>query len=489
MRLLPNQWQFIQDVYGEKEPRIAVFSEPRGNGKTGLLAGLMLCHLFGPECEARGACYSAAINRQQAAIIFEECCAIIEQVEEFAVRANMRRWHKIIEVTDGPGKGSVYEALSADARRGHGLAPSFWCYDELAQTKDRRLLDNLTTAMGKRHRSLGIIISTQAEDDEHALSQVIDDGLTGVDPKVLVHLTAAPKDADPFDEAVIRSVNPAFGKFLDEEVVFSEATRAKRMPSFESAFRNLRLNQRVPALERDPFVTPEVWARGDAEIDESLFTDLNRQVFGGIDLSARLDLTAAVFAVQDDDGVVHLMPRAWTPAATVNERTLRDRAPYDAWVRGGLIEAVPGEAIDYAWVAAELAHLAGAMPLTRVAYDRWRMEFLRKELAEIGVILPLVEMGQGFKDISPAIEAFEELAATNRIRHGGHPVLRWCISNCVIARDTANGRKLDKVRSFGRIDLAQAAVMAIGTMKASTEPVIDVSAIVAGGFAWRYAGN
>jgi hypothetical protein len=30
----------------------------------------------------------------------------------------------------------------------------------LAQTKDRQLLDNLQTAMGKRQRSLGLIIST-----------------------------------------------------------------------------------------------------------------------------------------------------------------------------------------------------------------------------------------------------------------------------------------------------------------------------------------
>ena len=488
MKLLANQRAFIDDVYGASEPRIAVFSEPRGNGKTGLLAGLMLCHLLGPEAEPRGACFSAAIDRQQASIIFDEMVAIIEAVPEFKCRVNVRRWHKMIEVKHGDGEGSVYEALSSDSRRGHGLAPSFWCYDELAQAKDRRLLDNLTTAMGKRKRALGIIISTQAADSEHPLSQIIDDGLTGTDPNVLVHLTAAPMDADPFDEATIRACNPAAGIFLDEQVLFDEAARAKRMPSFESAFRNLRLNQRIAADMQDQFITPEVWALGDAPINESLFTDLNRQVFGGIDLSARLDLTAAVFAVEDNDGVVHLMPRAWTPAASVAERTLRDRAPYDAWVRGGLIEAVPGPAIDYAWVATELAEVAGKMPLTRVAYDRWRIELLRKELTEIGVILPLVEMGQGFKDISPAIEAFEALAAEGRIRHGGHPVLRWCMSNCVIARDPAGGRKLDKVRSFGRIDLAQAAVMAVGTMKASTEPVIDVSAIVSGGFSWRY-GN
>ena len=65
-----------------------------------------------------------------------------------------------------------------------------------------------------------------------------------------------------------------------------------------------------------------------------MFTD-GRQVYGGIDLSARADLTALVWAAEDDDGNVHLLPRAWTPSDTLAERVLRDRAPYDAWVRAG----------------------------------------------------------------------------------------------------------------------------------------------------------
>src|SRR5262245_61124459 len=79
MRLLPNQREFIQTVYGPRPTpvHLAVLSEPRGNGKTGLIAGLALCHLLGPESEPRGACYSAAIDRQQAGIIFEEMEAII----------------------------------------------------------------------------------------------------------------------------------------------------------------------------------------------------------------------------------------------------------------------------------------------------------------------------------------------------------------------------------------------------------------------------
>jgi phage terminase large subunit-like protein len=66
MKLLPGQRRFIEQLYGLLHPdgrrqiRIAIKSEPRGNGKTGLLSGLALCHLLGPECEPRGEVYSCA---------------------------------------------------------------------------------------------------------------------------------------------------------------------------------------------------------------------------------------------------------------------------------------------------------------------------------------------------------------------------------------------------------------------------------------------
>src|SRR4029078_5391544 len=126
--------------------------QPRGNGKTGLLAGLTLAHLLGPEAEMRGECYSAGIDRLQAGLIFNEMEAIILAEQDFAARCNVQRFRKQIEVLDGHGIGSKYEALSSDARRAHGLSPTFWAYDELAQAKERLLLDNLQTPTAKRKR-------------------------------------------------------------------------------------------------------------------------------------------------------------------------------------------------------------------------------------------------------------------------------------------------------------------------------------------------
>src|SRR6516164_7722282 len=221
MKLLPGQRRFVEAVYGRvakdgrRTIRIAIKSEARGNGKTGLVAGLMLAHLLGPECEPRGECYSAAYNKLQAALIFAEMKAIIEAVPEFEARCNIQRYGKVIEVLEGDGAGSVYESLSADDKRAHGLSPSFWAFDEYAQAPNSDLLDTLRTSMGKRSESLGIVISTQAANDMHPLSQLIDDAALGQDPSVYLQLAAASVGADIFDERTWFACNEALGKFLD----------------------------------------------------------------------------------------------------------------------------------------------------------------------------------------------------------------------------------------------------------------------------------
>ena len=327
-----------------------------------------------------------------------------------------------------------------------------------------------------------MIISTQAPNDVHLLSELIDYGERinqGVinDPSFVCHLHTVPMEARIDDESQWKKANPGIGDYRDRRELRDAVKRAMEMPSQESTVRVYYLNQRVRA--EMPYLTRGVYEQNTGKVDIAMFTD-GRPVYGGFDLSARTDLTALVLAAQCDNGDVALLPFAWTPADTIAARTHHDRAPYDAWEREGYLFGCPGSAVDYDFVAQQAANITSRMNVVQLNYDRWRINILKDAFKRIGCALPLTECGQGYKDMSPCVEAFEELALAGRIRHGGHPVMRWCFANAVVARDPAGNRKLDKSKAYGRIDIAVAAVMAVGAMKVSIAPaVVDIATMIA----------
>ncbi|UIN36290.1 terminase large subunit [Methylobacterium oryzae] len=493
MRLLPAQVEFVTAIYGDldakgrRRRRIGIQSMPKGNGKSGLVAGLVLAHLLGPESEVRGEVYSGAIDRQQAAIIFAEAEAIILQVPEFAARVNIQRFQKKIEVLSGQGAGSVYEALSADARRAHGLSPTLFVYDELAQARDRELLDNLINGLGKRAEGLGLIISTQAPSDTHALSQLIDDGLRRDDRSIFVQLLAASPEADPWSEETWFHCNPALGKYLSLEEMREAAARARRMPAFEPSFRNLRLNQRVDANEEARIVTVGTWRRGSVPVDRAALA--GRKCFAGLDLSGKHDLTALVlvFPADEDEGPFAVLPFFWTPADQLGARRPAEQQRFREWIAAGHMTAIPGPTIRYRYIADTMGRLAREFDIQAVAYDRWRIDDFKADLADLDAEFPapLEAFGQGYASMSPAIEWFAELALTGRLHHGGHPVLTASVVSAITVSDPAGNLKIDKPKSEARgpvrIDGAVALLMALSLAKRfQGAPRIDVNEILSG---------
>jgi phage terminase large subunit-like protein len=472
MKLIPDQLAFVRAVYNSDEGParadqvlIAVKSEPRGNGKTGLVAGLALCHLVGPESERRGEIYSAASDRQQAAIIFEEMSAIIHAVPSFAARVNIQRFNKKMEVLSGAGIGSTFESLPAEAKRGHGLSPTLWIYDELAQAPDGELLNALKTGMGKRKRALGIVISTQAPEDTHPLSRLIDDGLSGIDPSILVHLTAAPRDADPFAEATIRAVNPALGIFLDAKTLFAEAEQAKRTPMWEAKFRNLRLNQRIDANTESRLAQAAEWREGEYPVDAAALE--GRPCFGGLDLALKHDLAACVLAFPDDHEVPQydLLAYFWTPEGQMAKRSPGEQEHFREWIRAGHLTLVPGPILQKGVIAQQLAALAQRYDVQVMAYDEWQLAAPAAEFPEVD--LPWEKFKQQRTSLmAAAIRFVSECVRSGRLRHGGNPVLTASVLSADVVLDRAGNPTLDKSKpriGVARIDGAVAMVMALGS--------------------------
>jgi phage terminase large subunit-like protein len=349
------------------------------------------------------------------------------------------------------------------------LGTSFFVYDELAQARDRTLYDNLTTSMGARAEPLGVVISTQSNDPNHVMSELVDYGervLRGeiADPTFFAAIFAAPQDADAWDEAVWHACNPALGDFrsLDELRRFAE--QAKRIPAREATFRALYLNQRVDAAQR--FIGSADWdaCAGDLSTVDKL---RGRPCFAGLDLSSTTDLTALALYFPEDDGA--LLMWFWLPGDHLDDKENRDHVPYALWRQQGYLTTFAGRAIDKRAVAGKLAELSETYDIKAVAFDRWRIQDFMKTCGDEGIELPLVEHGQGFKDFGPSVDAFETAVLNRQIAHGGNPILRWNISNVAIDVDPAGNRKPTKDKSIGRIDGVVAAVMAVG-LHARAEP-------------------
>ncbi len=469
MKLLPSQREFIEQAFatdrrGNLTISLAILSEPKGNGKSGLIAGVCLAALLGPLSEERGAVYAASIDRGKAGILYEEIRAIILAVPEFAARVNIVDFHKRIVVLDGDGKDSTFEALSADARRSQGLSPVLWAYDEAGESPDDALAKVLMESEGKRDHTLGIILSTQAEDDQHWLSKLIDAAQAEDIPGTYLQLHAAPADADIWAEETIALANPALGVFLDHAAVIKSRDRARMMPSFEPSYRRLRLNQRADSKPESRLIQAPLWKELSLPVDRAKLK--GRPCFGGLDLSGKHDLTALVLVFPDDTATsFDVLPFFWTPEGQLAARAATEARRFREWIASEHLIPTPGNTVRYDWVATQMAVLADEFDIKAIGFDRYRIDDLTPELAEAGAEIPLEPFGQGFVSMGPAIERFAELALSSGIRHGGHPVLTAAVANAITLSDPAGNLKVDKAKSSGRgpvrVDGAVALVMAL----------------------------
>ena len=451
-------WQkdIIRGIY-DSPTRRAIISFGRKNAKTTLSAFLLLLHLVGPEARANSQLYSAAQSRDQAGILFSLAAKIVRMSPDLSAHVIVRDTAKQLLCAE---LGTLYRALSADASTSYGLSPVFIVHDELGQVKGPRseLYEALETAGGAQDAPLSIVISTQAPTEGDLLSILIDDAKTGADPNVKLWLYSAPETIDPFGEEAIRAANPAYGDFLNSVEVLAQAEAARRMPSRESSYRNLILNQRVEA--HDPFVTKTVW---EANGLTPLPLD-GREVYGGLDLSSVNDLTALTLIAWDDGWDVE--SHFWLPSEGIVEKSRTDRVTYDIWAKEGYLTTCPGSSVEYEYVAAFLREVFDRCEVKALGFDRWGMKYLIPWLKKAGFteeeLERFIPFGQGFQSMSPALRVLESYLLNKKIRHGNHPILKICAANARVQTDPAGGRKFTKSKSSGRIDGMVALAQAFG---------------------------
>jgi len=461
MVLAPFQKDFILAIYDNKHiTLLAMLAIARKNGKTGLIAGILMAHIAGPEAVLNSQVVSGASSRDQAALVFALAAKMI------SLSPDLESLCKVVPSSKrilGLARNVEYRALSADGTTAHGLSPVLAILDEVGQIKGPTtpFIEAITTSQGAHDEPLLIMISTQAANDADFFSMQIDDAIKSKDPKIVCHVYEAKAGCALDDMDEVKRANPAMGLFRSKVDLVEQLKKAARLPSLENGARNLLMNQRIS--QNTLWLAPTPWKECSGPVDMDVFR--SGTVALGLDLSMRNDLTAAVLASMDDNGkLLHIYPFVFTPEKGLAERSQRDRAPYDAWCRDGYMVAVPGPTISYKYVAEHLRDALDDLEIevNVVAFDRWRIDLFKAacEEANFAQDAKWSEVGQGFRDMSPRIEAFEGQMLNATLRHGGHPLLNLAASNAIAVSDPAGSRKVDKSKSTQRIDPLIAALMA-----------------------------
>ena len=470
VHLADFQEDFFYAVYDNVvRTKRAFLSMARKNAKTATIAFIVLVHLVGPEARLNSRISSGARSRKQAAEVYNYASKMAALSPTLSKVVHPTPSSKRLT---GLKMNTEYEALSAEGASNHGGSPVLAILDEVGQVKGPKddFIEAIVTSQGAYDNALLIAISTQAATDADLFSIWLDDAERSGDPRIVAHVYTAPKESELLDREAWRAANPAMGLFRSEVDLAEQADRATRMPTEETSFRWLGLNQRVNRFS--PFLSPGTWkATGGAVSDEAFEKG---RVYGGLDLSKVTDLTAFVL-VALWEGLWHVRSTFWTPALTLADRAKRDRQPYVEWVRDGFMTETPGPAVDYSFVARDIARLTRNMDLRKIGFDPWKFDQLKPHLAAEGVPEDLFQlMIQGPRTMSPAITTTEIEFLHGRVRHGMNPPLTMCAANAVTVPDSNENRKLDKAKSTGRIDGIVALVMAMGVAAAAEEDEVSV---------------
>lgn len=424
----------------------------------------------------------------------------------------------------------VMAVLSSESYSKHGYKPSCVIFDELHAQPNRDLWDIMTFGAGSgRKQPVWIVLTTAGDDpDRSSIGWEVHEKAVGVrdarqlqkilaeggDPRqvlslrhvaqedmaqaqeellsrdlpnwlpILYGLTALfgddpddLKDIDIWDEKLWYLCNPSLGKHLKLRTLRLEAMEARRSEAGEKLFRWLRLNQWISVkavswisltlYDKTQF-GPSKKAQREAWIRETLYGKL---CYGGVDLSTSKDLTAFVLLFPPQSGLetAVLLPFIWRPGGTVEEAERRDHVPYRDWARAGFLNLCEGDIIDYGDVEDTIRWARDVFDLRMVGFDPYLSRTITQRLSPI---VPIVEIPQDLKNMSPAMKEMDDLMTRRQLLHIHNTCFRWTFGNVRCYVDGNGNCKPLKNKSTGRIDptVASIIVMAVWMIARNQKP-------------------
>ena len=448
-----------QDTGIRKYIKAALFIG-RKNGKSTLSAAIGL-YMLTADGEGGAECYSVAVKKDQAKIVWEEAKRMVKKSPVL-----LKRIKTLVNGLFYDRAESVFKALASMDNSLDGLNASYVAADEIHAWQIKNLLDVLYDSMAAREQPLLFETSTAGKvrenvyDDEYDYYENIIKGYEGleggiVDETVLPFIYELDKRDEWLDEKKWFKANPGLGTIKSYKFIRDKIVKAKNSPK-----------ELINILCKDfniPQTSDEKWLTFETAINRATFdidTIRDTYAIGGADLSSTTDLTCATLLVFKNR-TKYVLQQYFIPKANLEYKIKEDKIPYDIWKERGLVTICDGATVNYTDVTNWFLKMNREYGISAlyVGYDPWRAPYWVEEMEEAG--FTMIKVRQGAQTMSNPMKQLEGDLIEKTVNYNNNPILAWCLTNTVVKRDDNDNIKPIKGRQQrARIDGAVSLIIA-----------------------------
>jgi phage terminase large subunit-like protein len=465
---------------GMRRYRKAYIQEARKNAKTTRLAGVDNYMMVG-DGEQSPKVYTAAMDREQARLLYDASKAMAENSLDLSKRLHIRDY-KITHRT----RGGKMAPLSKETKNKDGLNPSCAVIDEYHAHPTSEIYDVISSAKGQRAQSLLVIITTAGMDTEspcYKEYQYCKDILTGkisgdqASERYFVMIRELDPGDDEHDEKNWVKANPlrcAIPESLAELREQHDEAFSSQDPAKVRTFRVKNLNRWVHGNE-DTYMGDYMEKWDQMGVSREAFWELikGRPSNVGVDLSKKIDLTASGHIFVLPDGRIAVSAMGFMPEDGVKRHEKTDHIPYGDWAKAGWLITTDGNVTDYDRILDHMQEIEKDQntPVQELCADPWNATQFMNDAQKLNYMT--VEIRQTMANLSEATKLFRELASEGKLVHDGSPLLKWCVGNAVQIVDTKENIMLSKKKAGDtrRIDLLAALINALVRIQPLKEAV------------------
>ena len=462
---------WVEKKTGLRRYREAYIEVPRKNGKS-VIAAVLGNYFFLADHEPGAEIYCGATTEKQALEVFRPARRMVE------IRPELKKHFQVEVLKQGmklPDE-SLFQPIIG--KPGDGSSPHLAILDEYHEHPDSSAYDAMQTGMGAREQPLLLIITTAGFNTEspcrekhEECRQILEGSLT--DERQFALIYSIDSGDDPYTLEALIKANPNYGVSVEKTFLERQMETAKVSPSKQNKYLVKHLNVWTTA-EANFFNMTDWNALADPTLKIEDFKGC-RCAFA-VDLASKLDLCAIAYVFVRNESVLngrgiktekhyYVFTKFYLPEETIDDTENLNFEIYQKFIRTmdnsgqPILTEVDGAETDFDEVHGELQSRYKEFLPRELGFDTWNALQLMQDCEKDG--MPVVEIPQNARNLSPGMKEIESAIKSKRIHHDGNPILAWNMSNVVAHEDKNGNYKPNKPRPSAKIDGAVALIMAV----------------------------